>query len=292
MTLEDLRPQLRSILRDKDLQAFFTETLAGHLDAVSGAREVRAVYNVLDLYSALEERRLRYLDKVRARLQAMAADVPRGVGRDYNQLGHMVPAFLRHIGKIREKAAELLRSALKPNEDNMDLVAFYEPGGLPKLDALASNLSLPSPFLSLDDRRYHLRPADQPTYLLGVEPVNQLWRLVLTNNTSPFTLFSFKPIPARFGAVRYVLTCDALPETQHLGIPKGTTDFLYFGSVERGGGGGGSLAVVTLGGEARVLVHRTRHHAAFLTWTPQDHQVTLTSPYPGPPAHWLLSHAQ
>ncbi|KAK8741720.1 hypothetical protein OTU49_002360 [Cherax quadricarinatus] len=297
LTLKDLKPQLQALLRDMDLLEFFQKRLA-EVGVVSNTYDARALYNVLDLYSALEALRLKYLDKVKQRMRTLSEEMPYTEERDYIHLGSIIHGFTRHINKIRRKATEFLRWWLEPRVDIINTVVLYEIGGLPKLDTFITNLSIPSPFMTLDNATYYLRAADQPSHLLSAQPDDHLWRLVVVNHTlaqlqspSPNTLFWFKPVPARFGGVRYALVCSSLPEGHHLIIPEvaGIRQMpLYFGPQV----GAGAMDVVTLPSGEHVLVHKTKHHAFFLTLRPEDHQVTVTTHYPGRGAHWILSKAR
>lgn len=106
MTMEELKPHVRSLLQELDFLKVVEDFVADHL-GVKTPCEAHALYNLLDLYSALEDRRQTHLQKVMERLlleASMFQDIP---GRQLNPLSFLVKGFAIHIKRFRDRMTRM-----------------------------------------------------------------------------------------------------------------------------------------------------------------------------------------
>ncbi|XP_064083504.1 uncharacterized protein LOC135199417 isoform X3 [Macrobrachium nipponense] len=106
MTMEELRPYVRSLLQELDFLKVVEDFVADHL-GVTTPCDAHVLYTLLDLYSALEERRQTHLQKVMERLlleASMFQDIP---GRQANPLSFLVKGFAIHIKRFRDRMTRM-----------------------------------------------------------------------------------------------------------------------------------------------------------------------------------------
>lgn len=107
MSQEDLKPHLKMLLKKLDFLAFVSPFVESHVGVVTTAHDIRALYNLLDLYSALEDLRQKHLQKVMERIVILSSRYTGLPGRLINPLVHLIPAFDRHINNIRRNMTAL-----------------------------------------------------------------------------------------------------------------------------------------------------------------------------------------
>ncbi|XP_047489071.1 uncharacterized protein LOC125039278 [Penaeus chinensis] len=183
MTLKQLQEHLRTFFKRLDVMSLATALVGKNVGVVTTVEHAHALYNLLDLFSALALVRRAYLEEVMSRFLDEAQRHPSIPGRQMNPLAFLIQGFRRHRFKLERELEAFYREMLVPTPANMYFIANFQPKGQPSLEAVMKNLDVDSPFMEMNNSWYILRPADQPALQLAVRQENHLWVLCLTNST-------------------------------------------------------------------------------------------------------------
>ncbi|XP_042210281.1 uncharacterized protein LOC121858119 isoform X2 [Homarus americanus] len=101
MSLLDLKPHLWILFRRLNFYPFVSQYLEAHVGSVTTANDALPLYNLLDLYSALELTHHAHLQQVKKRFLDMEKEGSAAQGKVVNNLGNMITGFNIHIKQIK-----------------------------------------------------------------------------------------------------------------------------------------------------------------------------------------------
>lgn len=278
---EELKTHLSTLLRDLHFLPVVNAYLDTHLGQVNTESQAHTILTLLDLYSAQEPHRQRYLQQLRQRFVEAFDSYP-DLMKPTVSTQFFLDGYDRHLKQMKRDTHALYERVLVPAPDNLDLVSYYDPGRLPSLDLALTRHGLPSPLLVLDKEQwYQLRQANDPFLSLSLHL--STWELTLANHSLQHAHFRFKEVDKPL-TMSYRVQSAMLPDTTQLSYPcrHHSLCFDYQRAAE--------VKVVGLTNGEVALIHKHGSKAYFLHGAGRfaDVQPKLHHRYPGPSAHWVL----
>ncbi|XP_063853708.1 uncharacterized protein LOC135096268 isoform X1 [Scylla paramamosain] len=288
---EDIKPHLYTLLKTLEFLTVVDKYLDENLASVRSEEEARRVFTLLDLFSAQEPHRLRYLKQMRDALTALFMTDPEAAK-------HTIPshfildAFDRHIQARQRRTQAVLRRVMVGNPDNLNTLVHYRPGRYLALDSVLRLHNIPSPFLEVNETQwYHIKQASSPHLTLSIDLLT--WRMILVNHTFSPTVFRFEretksSLQERY---EYVLRSAVLSPSAFLSFPchQHRLCFSYKDPV--------TVEVVTLQRGEVAFIGKQTDGVFFLrdatgsknSAFPSVSVPSVTPWYPGKDAHWILT---
>ncbi|XP_050702639.1 uncharacterized protein LOC126988487 isoform X2 [Eriocheir sinensis] len=143
---EELKTHLSTLLRDLHFLPVVNAYLDTHLGQVNTESQAHTILTLLDLYSAQEPHRQRYLQQLRQRFVEAFDSYP-DLMKPTVSTQFFLDGYDRHLKQMKRDTHALYERVLVPAPDNLDLVSYYDPGRLPSLDLALTRHGLPSPLL-------------------------------------------------------------------------------------------------------------------------------------------------
>ncbi|XP_045110621.1 uncharacterized protein LOC123504274 [Portunus trituberculatus] len=287
----EIKPHLYTLLKKLDFLTLVEDYLNKKLGNVRTEEQARRVFTLLDLLSAQEPLRMRYLKQMREALVSLFERHP-------NAAKHTIPshfilgAFDRHVKARKRRAMAVLRRVMVGSPETITTLVHYKAGRYSALDHTLRRHAIANPFMEVSDKQwYHIKPATSPHLTLSIDLLT--WRMLLVNHTFSPTLFRFKAVSEKRQQI-YSVRSAVLSSSASLSYPchhhHHHLCFSYEDSVsvelvtlQRG-----EVALTSKGRNGTVLYLRDAtggREAAF----PRVPVPTMTPQYPGRPAHWILS---
>lgn len=284
---EEIKPHLYALLKTLDFLSLVEHYLDDNLANVGSEEEARRVFTLLDLFSAQEPLRQRYLKQMREALVSLFKRRP-DAAKQTVPAQFILAAYDRHMKARERRSLAVLRRVMVGSPDNINTLVHYRPGRYPALDRSLSRSNISSPFLEVSGKQwYHVKPATSRHLSLSVDLLT--WRMLLVKHTFSPTLFRFEPAAVLGKEKWYVLRSAVLAPSAHLShaCSHDQLCFNYEDPVR--------LQLIPVEGDEVVMTTQQTDGVLFLRDARGSKnpffrvpEPTVASAYPGRAAHWIL----